>query len=73
MHELRRNSATFTSEIAVPETQIYQTEFITSITLLSGTTRLLSIWKPTGSAEFNGDVMQAAFLTAEIIAVEAVK
>jgi hypothetical protein len=62
-----------TQQLAVPETQFYQTEFITSPPLLSGTTRLLSIWKPTGFAEFNGDVMQAAFLTAEIIAVEAVK
>lgn len=62
-----------TQRLAVPETQFYQTDFITSTPLLSGTTRLLSIWKPTGSAEFNGDVMQAAFLTAEIIAVEAVK
>lgn len=35
-------------------------------TLLAGSTRLISVWKPATSAEGEGDVLQAAFLRAEI-------
>jgi hypothetical protein len=40
----------------------------TAITILNGMTRLLGTWKPFGTPELDGaDVLQAAFMTAEIV------
>jgi hypothetical protein len=42
-----------------------------STTLASGTHRLLNVWKPEGTPEFEkADVLQAAFLSIDIVPVE---
>jgi len=40
-------------------------------TVASGTHRLLSVWKPEGTPEFDkADVLQAAFICIDIVPVE---
>lgn len=50
-------------------TEFHRLSASSTITLTDGTTRLLSVWKPTGSPEFEGDVLQAAFLTAHRVTI----
>lgn len=52
---------------ATPE--LYRMSCKASMTMLSGSTRLISVWKPRGTPELEGDVMQAAFLTAHVVKV----
>ncbi len=55
--------------LATPTTEFYRTSAATTISLLSGATRLLSVWKPAGAPEFDADILQAAFLRAEVVKV----
>jgi hypothetical protein len=58
--------------IASDGTDFRRANLTTAITLHSGMTRLIGIWKPQGKPEFeNGDVMQAAFLRAEIVGIDS--
>ena len=51
-----------------PLVDIYVSNITTSFTTLSGMTKLLGIWKPEGpSAAQNGDKLQAAFLTSQVV------
>lgn len=59
-----------TQRLAVPQTEFRRMDFNTASTLLSGSTRLLSVWKPSGTPELDGDVLQAVFLQANIVKVE---
>lgn len=59
-----------TIRIASPATEFHRHEFKTSITTRSGATRLLSIWKPSGSPDRDGDVLQAAFIRADVVTVK---
>ncbi len=56
--------------LAVPQWEYPEHQTDTAITLLSGSTRLLALWKP-DKAE--GDVMQAVFLRADVVTLEAEK
>lgn len=58
-----------TLRIAAPATEFHRHEFKTSITTRSGATRLVSIWNPSGTAELDGDILQAAFIRADIVTV----
>lgn len=50
--------------------QFHQAELVTGTTFISGTSRLLGIWKPEGTPELDAaDVLQAAFLTVEVVPV----
>ena len=56
-------------------TDFHRAEQSSSITLLSGTMRLLGVWKPTTTTtspdgQDNSDVLQAAFLRAEVVSTE---
>lgn len=52
-------------------TDFHKAKVTTAITLLSGSTKLLSVWRPEGTPEFdNNDILQAAFLRADIMPVE---
>jgi hypothetical protein len=43
----------------------------TAITMRSGTTRLVGLWKPEGTPEFEkGDLLQAAFLRVDVVRVD---
>lgn len=58
---------------SAPSTDFHKANVSTALTLTSGMTRLLGIWRPEGSPEFqNGDVLQAAFLKSDIVPVEEV-
>jgi hypothetical protein len=57
-------------DITWPLPRFHQVSMTSSITMTDGTTRLLSIWKPTGP-EFEGkDLLQCAILTARVIRAE---
>lgn len=58
-----------TVRLAVPQTAFRKHEFKTSTTMREGSTRLISIWKPSGTTELDGDVLQAAFLRADVVPV----
>lgn len=54
--------------------QFHQAKCTVSTTIASGTHRLLSVWKPEGTPEFEkADVLQAAFLSIEVVPVEREK
>ena len=59
-----------TIPLAAPALQFHDARFKTSTTMLSGSTRLLSVWKPRGAPELEGDVLQAAFLRLDVVPVE---
>ena len=43
----------------------------TAITIGNGMTRLLGVWKPEGTPEFDkGDILQAAFIKADVVRIE---
>jgi hypothetical protein len=49
----------------------HQAQFKLGTTIASGTYRLLSVWKPEGTAEFDqADVLQAAFISIDVVPVE---
>jgi hypothetical protein len=53
-------------------TDFRRIEVTSALTLTSGATRLLGIWKPAGNAELeNADILQAAFMKVDLIKVEA--
>lgn len=54
---------------AASATEFHRMTTTTSITMDDGSTRLISVWKPTGSPEFEGDILQAAFLTAHVVTI----
>lgn len=50
--------------------QFHQAVLTTGTTMASGTSRLLGIWRPEGTAELDkADVLQAAFLTLDVVPV----
>lgn len=54
--------------------QFHQARMTTATTMADGTSRLLGIWKPEGTPELDkADVLQAAFLTLDIVPVERAK
>lgn len=54
--------------------QFHQAKTVTGTTIASGTYRLLSVWKPEGTPEFDkSDVLQAAFVSIDIVPVERKK
>ncbi|HBJ84568.1 MAG TPA: hypothetical protein DDZ88_11995 [Verrucomicrobiales bacterium] len=54
--------------------QFHQAKLTTGTTMADGTSRLLGIWKPEGTAELDkADVLQAAFLSLDVVPVERVK
>jgi len=54
-----------------PQVHYHRGSFTASGTWFSGTTRMINIWKPRGSAELeNADVLQAAFLRVDVVPVE---
>lgn len=51
--------------------QFHQAQCTVGTTIAGGTHRLLSVWKPEGTPEFDkGDVLQAAFICIDIVPVE---
>ncbi|MBN8419530.1 MAG: hypothetical protein J0L73_11480 [Verrucomicrobia bacterium] len=51
-----------------PLTDYFTSKTTTAIPLPSGTTRLLSLYKPTGKPEFeNEDILQAIFITCDVL------
>ncbi len=51
-----------------PLTDYFTSKLTTGITLPDGTTRLLSLYKPTGKPEFEkDDILQAIFITCDIL------
>lgn len=51
--------------------QFHQAQCTLGTTIAGGTYRLLSVWKPEGTPEFDkADVLQAAFLSIDIVPVE---
>ena len=60
-------------EGAVGRLNFHKYQLHTGIMISSGMTRLLGVWRPEGAAEFEkGDVLQAAFIRADIVPVEEV-
>ncbi|WP_409214969.1 hypothetical protein [Prosthecobacter sp.] len=54
--------------------QFHQAQLTTATTMADGTSRLLGIWKPEGPAELDkADVLQAAFLSLDVVPVERSK
>lgn len=54
--------------------QFHQAKLSTGTTVAAGTSRLLGIWKPEGTPEFDkADVLQAAFLSMDVVPVEQPK
>ena len=51
--------------------QFHQAQCTVGTTIAGGTHRLLSVWKPEGTPEFDkGDVLQAVFICIDIVPVE---
>ena len=59
-----------TRRIAAPTVEFHESEVKLSTTLLSGSTRMISVWKPSGTPELDGDVLQALFIRADIVPIE---
>ena len=59
-----------TRRIAAPSVEFHESEVKLSTTLLSGSTRMISVWKPSGTPELDGDVLQALFIRADIVPIE---
>ena len=72
-HNVTEPAADGSQRIAAPLTEFRRAKFQTSTTMLSGSTRLLSVWKPSGTPELDGDVLQAVFLRMDVEIVEPVK
>ena len=54
--------------------QFHQAKLTTGTTMATGASRLLGIWKPEGTPEFDkADVLQAAFLSMNVVPVEQAK
>jgi hypothetical protein len=54
-----------------PLTDYFTAKLTTGFSILDGTTRLLSLYKPTGKPEFEkDDILQAIFITCDILRVE---
>ena len=54
--------------------QFHQAKLTTGTTMAAGTSRLLGIWKPEGTPELDKtDVLQAAFLSMDVVPVEQTK
>jgi hypothetical protein len=60
-----------THEAGFPVTDFSGTQITTSISFFSGSTRLIGITKPVGTAQENADILHAAFLTATLRRLEA--
>jgi hypothetical protein len=64
-------TAAETVRIDAPGTDFHQANLTTAVTLTTGMTRLLGVWKPETVADGEkGDVLQAAFVKADLIKVE---
>lgn len=56
--------------VDLPATDFHCAKILSAITMLDGMTKVIGIWKPEGSPEFDGkDVMQAAFLQVDVVAL----
>lgn len=65
---IRNNEAEKVPSIGSPAIDFHFAKVTTSVTMHSGMTKLIGLWKPEGAPEFEGkDLMQAAFLTATIV------
>ncbi|RBP35324.1 hypothetical protein DES53_12320 [Roseimicrobium gellanilyticum] len=63
-------AAASTPVVGLETEKVFAAKVVSAYTLQTGTTRLISLWKPTGTPELDGkDVMQAAFLRADIVSV----
>lgn len=56
-----------TVQLDAPLTEFRKHEIKTATTMLDGSTRMISVWKPAGTPELDGDVLQAAFLRADVV------
>lgn len=54
-------------EFPVPDFRVVKT--LTAITLTNGTSKLLSVWKPEAAAEGKTEMLQAAFLSGQVVAL----
>ena len=71
-HLLPAASATGSTNL-LPEAPpcFHATKITSQLTLMSGTTRLIGVWKPSGTPELDGpDILQAAFLQATVVPVD---
>ena len=59
-----------TRRLAAPSTEFRKFETNIFTTLRTGSTRMISVWKPSGTPELDGDVLQALFIRAYIVPVE---
>lgn len=65
---IKNDDAEKVQRVGSPAMDFHFAEATTSVTMFSGMTKLIGLWKPEGAAEFEGkDLMQAAFLTATIV------
>lgn len=58
--------------VLVPEAPptFHAAKLTTNMTMLSGTTRMIGMWKPSGTPELDGqDLLQGAFLHVQIVGV----
>lgn len=56
-----------TLQLAAPLTEFRKQELKTATAMRDGSTRLISVWKPSGTPELDGDVLQAAFLRVDVV------
>jgi hypothetical protein len=57
--------------VELPGAEFHFAKVACDITLQSGTTKLLAVWKPNGAPEFEvKDVLQAAFLRVDLVPAE---
>ena len=52
-------------------TDFHRANVTTSVSLLSGATQLIGVWRPEGLPEFQGDILQAAFISVDVMPVES--
>jgi hypothetical protein len=59
-----------TPDVGLDAEKTFAAKVQSAYTLQTGTTRLIGLWKPSGTPELDGkDVMQAAFLRADVVPV----
>ena len=56
-----------TIRLALPSINFRRHEFKTTTTMRDGSTRMISVWKPDGTPELDGDVLQVAFLRVDLV------
>ena len=62
--------ASSTHNYRLPFTDFHEAKLSTSIATINGAIKLLSLWRPTGKAEFmRDDVLEAVFVTSRVVTV----